>query len=196
MVKALLLAATLAVACGAPSTPTGANAKRDPRWAEPLSREGLPNLARIEPDLYRGAQPEPEGFAALHAMGVRTIVNLRAESSDHEEIAEAGLSDEAFELVEIPMVAWEPDLARTRDFLAVAVDPARRPLFFHCEHGADRTGAMAAAYRVVAQGWAAEDAIAEMTSGGFGFHTVFKGLPDFVRGLDAAALREELGLAP
>jgi len=195
MVKALLLAAALAVACGAPSTPTGANAVRDPRWAEPLARDGLPNLARIEPDLYRGAQPEPEGFAALEEMGVRTIVNLRWGRSDRDEICCAGLLDDAFELVEIPMIASRPDVEKTRAFLAVATDPAKRPLLFHCRHGADRTGAMAAAYRIVAQGWAAEDAIFEMTSGGFGFHPVFKGLPEFVRGLDAAALRKELGLA-
>jgi len=196
MVKALLLAATLAVACGAPSTPTGTNDARDPRWAEPLSRPGLPNLARIEPDLYRGAQPVPEGFAALREMGVKTIVNLRFAHTDRDEIGEAGLAEGAFELVEIPMLASQPELEETRAFLAAAADPARRPLFFHCKHGADRTGTMAAAYRVVVQGWPHDDAVAEMTSGGFGFHPVWRGLPPFVMGLDAAALRKELGLAP
>jgi protein tyrosine/serine phosphatase len=192
--KALLFAASFAVACGAPSAPTSANAERNPRWAEPLSRGGLPNLARIEPDLYRGAQPEPEGFVALRELGVRTIVNLRNDRSDRDDVAAAGLPDDAFELVELPMLASRVGEGEVRAFLAVAVDPSKRPLFFHCRHGADRTGAMAASYRVVAQGWTSEGAIAEMTYGGFGFHTVFRGLPELVAGLDAAALREELRL--
>jgi len=187
------LAVCCAIACGAPPPPEVASASRDTRWAEPLVRDGLPNLARIEPDLYRGAQPEPAGLAALREMGVRTIVNLRWAHSDRDEVKAAGLADDAFDLIEIPMLASQPDLERTRAFLAVAADPAQRPLFFHCKHGADRTGAMAAAYRIVVQGWTADDAIAEMTGGGFGFHPVFRGLPDFVAALPAARLREGLG---
>jgi protein tyrosine phosphatase (PTP) superfamily phosphohydrolase (DUF442 family) len=192
----LLLAVSITVDCGAPVEPATTQADRDPRWAEPLSRDGLPNLARIEPDLYRGAQPEPAGFIALRELGVRTIVNLRSDHSDRDDIAAAGLPDGMFDLVELPMIASRVGEEEVRAFLAVAVDPSRRPLFFHCKHGADRTGAMAASYRVVVRGWAPEDAIAEMTSGGFGFHTVFRGLPEFVAGLDAAALRRGLGLAP
>jgi protein tyrosine phosphatase (PTP) superfamily phosphohydrolase (DUF442 family) len=194
--SALLLTAALAIGCGAASDPAPASPKRDPRWAEPLARPGLPNLARIEPDLYRGAQPEVVGFASLREMGVKTIVDLRSAHSDRDEIRAAGLPDDAFDLVEIPMLASRPDLAKTRAFLAIAVDPGRRPLFFHCKHGADRTGAMAAAYRIVADGWPHEDAVAEMTSGGFGFHPVWRGLPPFVTGLDDAVLRRELGLTP
>jgi protein tyrosine/serine phosphatase len=182
--RILLLAAALAIGCGGPVEPATSQADRDPRWAEPLARDGLPNLARIEPDLYRGAQPAPAGFLALRDLGVRTIVNLRGDHSDRDDLAAAGLAADAFDLVEIPMRPEGVDAEDARAFLAVAVDPAKRPLFFHCKHGADRTGAMAAAYRVVIQGWSADDAIAEMTSGGFGFHAVFRGLPALVRDLD------------
>ena len=194
--KALLLAAALAVGCGAPVEPATALAERDPRWAEPLARDGLPNLARIEADLFRGAQPDPAGFVALRELGVKTIVNLRYAHSDRDEVGTAGLPDDAFDLVELPMLASRVGEEEARAFLAIAVDPAKRPLFFHCKHGADRTGAMAAAYRIVAQGWTHADAVAEMTSGGFGFHELFRNLPELVAGLDAAALRQELGLAP
>jgi protein-tyrosine phosphatase len=129
-------------------------------------------------------------------MGVRTIVNLRTESTDPPAIREAGLEDGAFGIVEIPMVASSPEIGKTRDFLAVAADASRRPLLFHCRHGADRTGAMAAAYRVVAQGWKAGDAVAEMTDGGFGFHPVFRDLPKFVMELDARSLRAAIGHSP
>jgi tyrosine-protein phosphatase SIW14 len=194
--RILLLAVSLPLCCGAPSEPATSTASRDARWAEPLARPGLPNLARIEADLFRGAQPSPDGFTALREMGVKTIVNLRFAHSDRDEAAAAGVPGDAFDFVEIPMLASRPDLEETRAFLAVAADPAKRPLFLHCKHGADRTGAMAAAYRIVVQGWRHADAVAEMTSGGFGFHPMWRGLPPFVMGLDAAALRKELGLAP
>jgi hypothetical protein len=191
--KLLWIAAVAVAGCGGSRD---AAQDRDPRWAGKLDRRGLPNLAEIEPGLYRGAQPEPEGFGSLREMGVRTIVNLRTASSDPAAIRAAGLPGDAFAVVEIPMVASRPELGKARDFLAIAADASRRPLFFHCLHGADRTGAMAAAYRVVVQGWKAEDAVAEMTEGGFGFHPVFRGLPEFVTGLDAKSLRAAIGLAP
>jgi hypothetical protein len=182
---AVLSSALVLSACGgARERDAAAPVPRDPRWAVPLAREGLPNLAQIEPDLFRGAQPEPAGFLALRGMGVRTIVNLRTASPDLDGMHESGLADDAFDYVEIPMLASRPDIEKARAFLAVAADPTRRPLFFHCKHGADRTGAMAAAYRVVVQGWSAQDAIAELVGGGFGYHPVFRGLPEFVRGLD------------
>lgn len=191
--RSILAIALLAIGCGASFGPADASAPRDPRWAEPLAVAGLPNLARIEPDLYRGAQPEPAGFAALRDMGMKTIIDLRKDHSDRGDVAAAGLPEGAFDLVAIPTLASRVGVGDVRAFLAVAADPAKRPLFFHCKHGADRTGAMAAAYRVVVQGWTPDDAIAEMTGGGFGFHAIFRGLPELVAALPAAALRAELG---
>jgi len=181
-----LLSLSLLSSCGgARENTSNGTAVRDPLWATPLSRDGLSNLAAIEPDLYRGAQPLPEGFASLRAMGVRTIVNLRVAHSDLDEMREVGLAEGTFDYVEIPMIASRPDLEKARAFLAIARDAAKRPLFFHCKHGADRTGAMAAAYRVAVQGWAPEDAVAEMTDGGFGYHAVFYEIPRFVMGSGA-----------
>ena len=74
-------------------------------------------------------------------------------------------------------------------FLRVVADPARVPVFVHCSHGADRTGAMTAAYRVVVQGWDKEEAIREMIQGGFGYHTLWDNLPATIRKLDVPALK-------
>ena len=40
------------------------------------------------------------------------------------------------------------------------------PVYIHCEHGADRTGLLAALYRVKVQGWAPEDAKTEWEAHG------------------------------
>ena len=56
------------------------------------------------------------------------------------------------------------------------------------------TGMMTAIYRIAVEGWSKEDAIAEMTQGGFGFHEVWKNLVDYVRELDVERLKREAGI--
>ncbi len=47
----------------------------------------------------------------------------------------------------------------------------------HCQRGADRAGTMCVLYCVAVQGWTKEEAIREMTEGGFGFYEIWKNLP-------------------
>ena len=63
--------------------------------------------------------------------------------------------------------------------LALVRDPARRPIYVHCEHGVDRTGAMMAVYRMEDEGWSNADAYAEMVS--YGAHMIFRDLRNFVK---------------
>ena len=68
------------------------------------------------------------------------------------------------------------------------------PVFVHCLHGADRTGTMCAAYRVVVDGWTKQQAIDEMTKGGYGFHPVWANLPKFIENLDVEKIKAKAGL--
>jgi protein tyrosine/serine phosphatase len=93
------------------------------------------------------------------------------------------------------MQAWRDD--NDRDviaFLRLAVDPQRQPIFVHCLHGADRTGMVVAVYRVVVEGWSKEEALREMTLGGYGFHEQFDNLLEYVEELDVAEMRRQVGL--
>lgn len=164
---------------------------RDPTWAVPMpDTPGLPNLHKITDDLYRGAQPSDEGMAQLKAMGIKTVINLRWLHSDEDEIGDLGLS-----LVNIPMRAWDRDLDEDAvKFLRVVTDPERQPVFFHCRHGADRTGTMCAVYRMAVQGWSADRAVEEMREGGYNFHSIWSNLPKYLKHLDIVALREQAGL--
>ena len=137
--------------------------------------------------LYRGAQPEDEGFAELKKLGIETVVNLRSLHSDRSECEEAELA-----YVKINCQAWEAEEEEVVDFLKVLADPDRRPVFVHCQHGADRTGMMVAVYRLVEQGWSKEDAIAEMTEGGFGYHSIWKELIEYIEELDVDQLRQQV----
>lgn len=162
---------------------------RNPQWAEPMEAAGLPNLHRIDDGLYRGAQPEEEGFPSLAELGIKTVINLRARHESREEAEAAGL-----EYVALPMRAHRAKQKHVIEFLKVAADPERRPVFFHCMHGADRTGLMAAGYRVAVQEWTPEDAVEEMKEGGFGFHSIWVNLPDLVEEMDYDRVKKEAGI--
>lgn len=156
-------------------------------WAKAVQLTGLPNLHKVNDRLYRGAQPTAEGMAELKKLGVKTVISLRAHHDDDGPIAGTGLTS-----IRIPMDTWRPTNEHVIRFLQVVTDPRQTPVFVHCQHGADRTGAFCAIYRVVIDGWTKEEAIEEMTQGGFGFHKVWTNLIEFIQKLDIAAVKEKL----
>jgi protein tyrosine/serine phosphatase len=136
---------------------------------------GLTNVGRVAPGIFRGAQPKPEGYATLKAMGVRTVVNLRTRHGEREAVEAAGMR-----YVEIPMSFLKKvDPAAVRKALSVMTDPANQPVFLHCSRGVDRTGVVTAIYRIKVDGWSEADAEAEMEA--FGFHEIWFQLKEFVR---------------
>lgn len=193
--------AFLAAACAAARTeatppvaaPAAASSRPDrPRlWAEPLSRPGLPNLFRVSPVYYRSAQPTREGMQEAVKLGVKTIVNLRAVTSDRALIDDLPLRYE-----HISVKAWHAEDEDAVRFLRIVNDPAHQPVLVHCQHGADRTGMMTALYRVAIQGWSKPEAIAEMTQGGFGYHAIWGNLVGYVRQADVQRLLAEAEVQP
>lgn len=174
-----------------PQVLSQAAAQGSPRaqsWAVPLERPGLSNLHRVSPLLLRGAQPTSEGFLELRKLGVKSVLSLRAFHSDDIPV-DAGLAYER-----ISFKAWHPEDEDVVRFLKLVSDPARQPVFVHCQWGADRTGMMCAIARVALEGWSKEAAIEEMTQGGFGFHPEWQNLVDYVRELDVERLAREAGL--
>lgn len=164
---------------------------RPETWAVAIERDDLPNFHRLSDGLYRSAQPTPEGLAAFEAMGGRTVINLRTDDTDQPAIGELDL-----DYVRIPMSAWTADLEDVQRFLAIAIDPARQPVLVHCQHGADRTGLMCAAYRVVVEGWDKDQAIAEMTTGGYHFSPFWGRLPGLIQRMDEASMRQAIAREP
>ena len=136
---------------------------------------GLTNVGRVASGILRGAQPKREGYATLKAMGVKTVISLRTRHGEREAVEAAGMRS-----VEIPMdVMKNVDPAAVRKALSVMTDPANQPVFVHCAHGKDRTGVVAAVYRMEVDGWSEAEAEAEMKA--FGFHEIWFRLEKFVR---------------
>lgn len=85
--------------------------------------------------------------------------------------------------VEIPIradiVSTPPTDEQVELFFKTVLDPDRQPVFFRCAHGKDRTGTMAALYRIEIDGWTPEQAIEEMQA--FGYNDWFQDLIAYVR---------------
>lgn len=152
-----------------------AAASRPAAWATPLKMEGLPNLNRVTDTLYRGAQPSAKGMKNLEKLGIKTVVNLRSLHSDRDELKGTSL-----QYVQIKFNTLHPEEEDVVRFLKLATDPKQFPVFVHCQHGADRTGMMVAFYRMVVQGWSKQEAVKEMTEGGFGFHSIWQHIIKFI----------------
>jgi protein tyrosine/serine phosphatase len=177
---AVLLMGLVVPVVGRTAEPAG----RPSACATKIDLPGLPNFYKVNDGLYRGAQPTAEGIKELEKLGVKTIVNLRSSHSDKGILGNASLA-----YTSIPTSAWdvrEEDIVR---FLQIVTDEKRQPVFVHCQHGADRTGVMCAAYRVVIDGWSKQQALDEMTNGGFGFHPIWRSLPKVIQSLDVEKVK-------
>lgn len=163
--------------------------ERPAHWAQPLIIPGVPNVFKVDEGVYRSAQPSAEGVRNLRERGFETILSLRSLHSDRAAIGETGLAYE-----HIRMKAWRPTEAEVVRFLQIVCNPKRQPVLVHCQHGADRTGAMCALYRVLVQGWSKEEALREMRQGGYGFHAVFAHLSKFIDSVDVESVRRRAGL--
>jgi protein tyrosine/serine phosphatase len=161
------------------------------QWAQPMQVQGLSNLYKVSGDLYRGALPTTEGLQELKKLGVRTVIDLREPDGNQAKMAELGLTYE-----HIPMTAFRVKDEHVVQFLRIAGAPGRAPLFVHCKRGADRTGLMCAIYRVAVQGWTKEQAIAEMTQGGFRFNHGYQNVVNYIRDASIDQLKQQAGLTP
>jgi protein tyrosine/serine phosphatase len=187
---ALSLAAGLALALATVSSAGDAPAVRDQRWAVPITLEGVPNLHRITPTLYRSEQPTALGFKNLEKLGVRTVINLRAFNSDDDEVRGTALRTER-----VKILTWNVDDNHVVDVMRMLRNPDNGPFLIHCQHGADRTGLMSAMYRILEQGWTADDALAELKDGGYGYHAMWKNIQRYVRSADVDKLRAAISAA-
>jgi protein tyrosine/serine phosphatase len=128
--------------------------------SEPSYKE-LPNFHKVSDKLYRGAQPVT-GFAKkLGELGVKTIVNLRGEDEvsqgEQKEAEAAGLN---YFNIGMPGLSAPSDDQVSR-VLAIIDSPENQPVFIHCKRGSDRTGTIAAIYRISHEGWNFDHAISE-----------------------------------
>ena len=161
--------------------------ERPAHWAVPIINSSFENCYRVSPELYRCEQPGKNDIAALQALGIRSILNLRHYNTDSSALARAG-----FKLL---VQRMEADELTIDDLVAGLrqIREAPKPVMLHCWHGSDRTGSVVAAYRIVFQGWTPADALDELRFGGYGYHEkTFPNIIKLFETLDAAELRRRV----
>lgn len=166
----------------------GAADARPDTWARPLAEPSLPNLHQVSPTIYRSAQPESGAHEALQRLGVRSVISLRFRGDRADLLP-------GVRRIHAPIESWDVDHPEVMRALRALVDPDNQPVLLHCRHGADRTGTVIAAYRMVVEGWSAEEAIEEMREGGYNYHAIWRNMVRYLRRLDVAAARAELGIS-
>lgn len=126
----------------------------------------LPNFHAVAPGIYRGGAPTRAGLEKLWAMGVRAIIDLRIEKQ--ARATEKPLAEKmGFTWIHLPMGREAPTRRQVEVFLATLAQAPEKPVFVHCQYGADRTGCMIGIYRVQVQGWSFARAWTEMRRYGF-----------------------------
>ena len=156
------------------------------------SIEPIQNFYQVDDHVYRGAQPTDEGFKYLAKIGVKTILDLR-EDDERSSAEEHVVTALGMEYVNIPMIGLTPPAeAQISKILALLEDNTTGPVFVHCMQGADRTGAVIAAYRIDQHHWDNARALSEANSDGM--HFFQKPRKDWIRRFQART-EEAKGIA-
>lgn len=155
---------------------------RSADWAQPIASPF--KLHQMTPTLYRSALPDSQALPLLQQLKIATVINFLPDSDA------SWLTSSPIKQVQL---SYRTNHVDDSDVLAAlqAIRDAEAdgPVLMHCKHGSDRTGLMAAMYRVVVQGWSKEEALNEMTLGGFGESSGFKDDVRYMMHADVDKLR-------
>ena len=166
---------------------------RPATWAQEVlpEVEGVPNLFQITPHLYRSAQPDATGFRNIAGLGIRSVISMRQTVSDALMATGTGLA-----VYRVPMksrhVAEKNGAKVVQVMRDLRYGLTQGPVLVHCHHGADRTGLIAALWRILYQGWSRQAAIDELIEGGYGFHPIWANIPRYLRKVDLADLQDRI----
>jgi len=140
---------------------------------------GIQNFDQVDAHVYRGAQPTGQGLRYLASIGVKTVIDLREPGT--RATAEERLARElGMAYINVPMTGLTPPTeAELVKILTLLEDASSGPVFVHCLRGADRTGAVIAAYHIDHHHWDNERALEDAKA----HHMAFFQLPrqNFIR---------------
>lgn len=135
----------------------------------------IPRFYLLTEGLYRGGQPTTKGFELLKDRGIKTVINLRMENDEAGIVQKLGMNYVQIPIEDIRPWTAIPGAAIAKYFELIN-NPNNYPIFFHCRRGADRTGAMAALYRIGIQRWDPKKAYSEARD--IGMRWMYQSLKD------------------
>lgn len=140
-------------------------AYRDLTWGDHgFLRLRFANHHHIGGGMYRENQPSPKRIAQLAGMGIKTIVNLRAESpKGFYLLEEEACKVHGIILVNFRMYSRDVHIAEKIRAAKELFETIEYPALMHCKSGADRTGIMGVLYRHFHMGDTIEEAMEQLS---------------------------------
>jgi tyrosine-protein phosphatase SIW14 len=133
------------------------------------SATGIKNFDKVDEHVYRGGQPTEEGFQQLAKLGVKGVIDLR-EADERGREEERIVTAAGMKYINVPMTGLTPPTeAEITRILSILEDPVQGPVFVHCKRGADRTGAVIAAYHVEHEKWDNRKALKDAMAHGMSY---------------------------
>jgi tyrosine-protein phosphatase SIW14 len=133
------------------------------------SAPGIKNFDQVDEHVYRGGQPTEAGFKYLASLGVKNIIDLR-EADSRATDEERAVTAAGMNYINVPMTGLTPPReAEMVKILTLLEDASAGPVFVHCKRGADRTGAVIAAYHIEHDKWDNQRALKDAMSHGMSF---------------------------
>lgn len=184
MKNRLMISVILFIVSAGISQTFGQTTSRPSSWGVRITSTSLENLYRVSDELYRSEQPDKKEFVELSTLGIKSSLNLRTTETDDELIGKCAIKPFL-----VPMDAGG---FTNKEIIAAlkVIKTAPKPILVHCRHGSDRTGVVVAMYRIVFQGWTKEDALNELLNGGYGFHTNYKNIPEYIKTVSVEAIKK------
>jgi len=158
--------------------------KRPDSWSVKIENSYLENFWKLNDTLYRSEQPDKTDFIYLNSIGIKSILNLRSQHTDKESIGSLCITE-----YNVEMDAEKfSDNEIIEALKAIQISP--KPILVHCRHGSDRTGVVIAMYRIIFQNWTKEQALLELQNGGYGFHTIYANIPDYINNVNVEKIKK------
>lgn len=116
-----------------------------------LSNLGMPKNARQTQEGYWiGAQPTPDEIDELYARNIRLIITAAYMKPSVRNSVSAKMNDYQIKHINIPFGGKFPNTKKFYD----DIHPFQpEQIYIHCEHGADRSGAILAYLLIIDHGW-------------------------------------------
>jgi protein tyrosine/serine phosphatase len=125
----------------------------------PITSKDVCNFHQVDAQIYRGGRPRSSAYPKFVDFGIRTILNLEEKEyaeSERAVVDELNLGlppEKQIQLVSIPIGPAEIETKEVPPEhvkkIFEEIRDAKRPIFIHCYHGKDRTGAIVAIYRML-----------------------------------------------
>ena len=157
---------------------------RPASWAQPLDSSFV--LYKMSDALYRSALPREQDVEWLQRNKIQTVINF------YQKPDSLWLHDTGIEQIQIPLRTDRIDDVDVLRVLRNIVSAKQKgKVLMHCKHGQNRTGLIAAMYRIVFEDWSKADAMAEMEQG-FGGEARMADATRYLENVDVEAIKQAL----